>query len=344
MSIIEAIKRVVAGESLTEDAAAGVAGKIMAGGASDAQIAALLIALRLKGESVDEIVGFARAMRGGAASIPLKSPDVIDTCGTGGDGIGTFNISTVAAFVAAGAGCKVAKHGNRSSSSRSGSADVLEALGVDIQLPPERTGELIDAIGVGFLFAPQYHPGARHAAAARREIGVRTIFNAIGPLTHPARAARQLMGVYDGRLTEPMAHVLARLGSVHCLVVHGEDGLDEVTLTGRTWVSELKDGVVTTYSIHPCDFGMETIVNHEPLRGGAPADNARLAREVLGGAQGPRREITLLNAGAAIYVGGVARTLADGVRLAGQSIDSGRALEKLDALIVAGGSGGGARE
>jgi anthranilate phosphoribosyltransferase len=230
MTIGEAIQSVIDGRHLDEDQAAAVATEIMAGRATSAQIAALLVALRVKGETVDEITGFVRAMRQGATRVAVCSDRLVDTCGTGGDRSRTFNISTVSAFVAAGAGCKVAKHGNRSISSHCGSADVLKSLGVDVEMTPEESAHCIDEIGVGFLFAPQYHSGARHAAGPRREIGVRTIFNMLGPLLNPAGAQRQLMGVYDRRLTHPIAQVLQRLGSVHCLVVHGEDGLDEIAL------------------------------------------------------------------------------------------------------------------
>ena len=257
MTLTEAIHTVVNGVSLDEDQAATVAHEIMAGNATPAQIAALLVALRVKGETVDEIAGFVRAMRAGATPAPARSDNLVDTCGTGGDSSGTFNISTVSALVAAGAGCKVAKHGNRSISSSCGSADVLQSLGVNVEMPPEAAARCIDEIGVGFLFAPQYHPGARHAAGPRREIGTRTIFNVLGPLLNPAGARRQLMGVYDANLTDPIAQVLRRLGSTHCLVVHGEDGLDEITLAARTHVAELKDGAVCSRTISPEEFGFK---------------------------------------------------------------------------------------
>lgn len=228
--ITDAIRRVVFGQSLSEDEAGAVAGCIVRGEASAAQIGALLVALRMKGETVEEISGFVRAVRSAATAVPIRSRDALDTCGTGGDGLGTFNISTVAAFVAAGAGCHIAKHGNRASSSKCGSADVLEALGVNVQMTPERSARCIDEIGVGFLFAPQYHPGARHAVGPRREIGVRTIFNTLGPLVNPAGTTRQLMGIYDPRLTEVAAQVLQRNGSTHVMVVCAEDGLDEISI------------------------------------------------------------------------------------------------------------------
>ncbi len=333
MTITEGIQIAIAGRDLSEDQAAAVASEIMSGQATAAQIAALLVALRVKGECVAEIAGFVRAMRAGATRAPARSDNLVDTCGTGGDGSGTFNISTVSALVAAGAGCKVAKHGNRSISSNCGSADVLKALGVNIELPPAESAKCIDEIGVGFLFAPQYHPGARYAAGPRREIGVRTIFNMIGPLLNPAGARRQLMGVYDRALTEPIAQVLRRLGSSHCLVVHGEDGLDEITLSGATYVAELKNGSVRSFTISPEEFGIAT-APLEVLAGGDREDNARLAREILDGKAGPPRDVVLLNAGAAIYVGGVADSIGEGVRLAAESIDSGRARATLDALIA----------
>ena len=332
MTLQEAIRTVIDARDLTEDQAETVAREIMAGSATPAQIAALLVGLRVKGETVDEIVGFVRAMRGGATPAPARSDDLVDTCGTGGDGSGTFNISTVAAFVAAGAGCKVAKHGNRSISSKCGSADVLRALGVNIEMPPEEAARCIDEIGVGFLFAPQYHPGARHAAGPRREIGVRTIFNMLGPLLNPAGARRQLMGVYDRKLTDPIAQVLHRLGSTHCLIVHGEDGLDEITLCGRTFVTELKDGELRSYTLTPEEFGLATADPNE-LAGGDAAENARIARTILSGESGPARDIVVLNAGASIYVGGQTDSIADGVLRAAASIDAGKAQAALEALV-----------
>ncbi|MFQ5806980.1 MAG: anthranilate phosphoribosyltransferase [Phycisphaerae bacterium] len=335
MTVQEAIRHVVEGRSLNEDQAAGVAREIMAGNATPAQIAALLVGLRIKGESVEEITGFVRAMRQGATPSPAHSDMLVDTCGTGGDGAGTFNISTVSAFVAAGAGCKIAKHGNRSVSSTCGSADVLQALGVNVEMAPEHSARCIEEIGFGFLFAPQYHPGARHAAAARREIGVRTIFNLLGPLLNPAGARRQLLGVYDPKLTEPIARVLQRLGCTHCLVVHGEDGLDEITLAGKTLVAELKSGAIRSFTISPEEMGVQR-AKLDTLRGGDPENNARIARNVLSGQPGPARSVVLLNAGASIYVGGKAASIAEGVQRAAESIDTGRARATLDALIACG--------
>jgi anthranilate phosphoribosyltransferase len=333
MTVQEAIQRVIEGRSLDEHEAAAVAGEIMAGHATPAQIAALLVGLRTKGETVAEITGFVRTMRQGARPVPAVAGDLVDTCGTGGDRSGTFNISTVSAFVAAGAGCRIAKHGNRCVSSGCGSADVLQALGVDIEMSPEAAAHCIDEIGVGFLFAPQYHPGARHAAVPRREIGVRTIFNVLGPLLNPAGARRQLLGVYDRKLTDPIAQVLHRLGSTHCLVVHGEDGLDEITLAGRTHVSELKDNTIRSFTISPADLGVEP-AGLDALRGGDAETNAGIARRVLNGGRGPTRDVVLLNAGAAIYVGGQAASIGEGFHRAAESIDSGRAQAALDALVA----------
>jgi anthranilate phosphoribosyltransferase len=333
MTVAEAIQLAINGRDLSEAQAAEVAAEIMAGKVTPAQIAALLVALRAKGESVEEITGFVRAMRQGALPAPARSDNLVDTCGTGGDRSGTFNISTVSALVAAGAGCKVAKHGNRSISSSCGSADVLQSLGVNIEMSPEDSARCIDEIGVGFLFAPQYHPGARHAAGPRREIGVRTVFNMLGPLLNPAGARRQLMGVYDRTLTEPIAQVLQRLGSVHCLVVHGEDGLDEITLAGRTFVTELRNNAVRSFTVCPGDFGVAE-AELDALRGGDAHANARIAREVLDGEPGPARDVVLLNAGASIYAGGQADSIGAGVRRAAESIDSGSARAKLAALVA----------
>ena len=325
-----AIRRIVDGCDLEEDRAHGAASRIMAGEATPAQIGALLVALRMKRETIAEIVAFARAMREQARPIRL-STDAIDTCGTGGDGARTFNVSTVAAFVAAGAGCHVAKHGNRAVSSRCGSADLLEALGVDIAAGPSVAAQQIDGLGVGFLFAQHYHGAARHAAGPRREIAIRSIFNIVGPLANPARVRRQLVGVFESRLTETVARALARLGVVHALVVHGADGLDEITLDGPTRITELRGGSVSTYSIDPGTFGIPRCPSTR-FAGGSSADNARLCLDVLSGCPGPARDIVLLNAGAAIHVAGRAASIADGIVRARESIDTGRARAKLEAL------------
>ncbi len=320
--------------ALTSAQAEGVADALLAGVATPAQVAAILFGLRLKGETVDEIAGFARAMRRGAVAIPVDADALVDPVGTGGDGLNTFNISTTAAFVAAAAGCRVAKHGNRAISSRCGSADVLRELGVCVDAPPERTARCIRELGIGFLYAPLYHPGMRALMGPRTELGVRTIFNMIGPLTNPAGARRHVIGIYDRRWTHRIAEVLGRLGSTHALVVHGEDGLDEISLSGRTTVSELRDGKVETYSITPEEFGLAR-AGLDAIGGADPTQNATTLSSVLSGEIGPRRDIVLLNAAATIYVAGVAATLGDGVARAAAAIDSGAAMEKLRALVRA---------
>ncbi len=331
MDIKEAIHTVIASRNLEQAEAYRIADEIMSGCVTDAQIAALLVALRLKGETIDEITGFARAMREKATFIRCDAECIVDTCGTGGDRAGTFNISTLSAFVAAGAGCNVAKHGNRSVSSRCGSADLLAELGVNIEITPEAVEKCIDEIGIGFLFAPLLHKAMKYAIGPRREIGVRTIFNILGPLTNPAGAKRQLLGVFDGDLTEPLARVLKKLGSEHVLVVHGEDGLDEMTLTGKTKVSELRDGEIHSYFLDPEQFHLNRIQPKE-IRGGEPAENAKIALDVLQGVENAARNMVLLNAGAGIYVGGLAQSLGEGIERSMESIDSGKAFEKLEAL------------
>jgi anthranilate phosphoribosyltransferase len=311
---------------------------IMTGQATPAQIGGYLVALRMKGETVEEITGSAQAMRRAAVPVRPTRPDVIDTCGTGGDRAGTFNISTTTAFVVAGAGLGVAKHGNRSVSSCSGSADVLEALGLNLNLSPERVAQAIDEIGVGFIFAPNFHPAMRHAIGPRRELGVRTIFNILGPLTNPAGASAQLLGVYDPTLTEVLANVLRELGSRAAYVVHGFGGLDELTTGGPNVVSYFgiapADGQVITETLDPRALGFEP-APPESLRGGNPQENARLTRAVLAGEEhGHRRDVVLLNAAAALVAGGIAADLAEGIARAAESIDSGAALRKLDALIA----------
>ncbi|MCC7206224.1 MAG: anthranilate phosphoribosyltransferase [Anaerolineae bacterium] len=337
MSIQHAISRLARHEHLTADEAEAAMDAIMSGDASPAQIGGFLMALRMKGETVDEIAGSARAMRRAANQAPVHVVDVerlIDTCGTGGDGAGTFNISTTVAFVVAGAGLPVAKHGNRSVSSKSGSADVLAALGVNLNLTPPQVGECIDAVGIGFLFAPTFHPAMRHAIGPRRELAVRTLFNVLGPLTNPAGARRQLMGVYDPALTEPLARVLLQLGAVAAFVVHGDGGLDELTTTGPNRVSELCGGEVNSYTLDPAQLGLPR-AKPEALIGGDPAENARITRGILDGSiRDARRDVTLLNAAAALVAGGLAHDLPGGLELAARSIDSGAALGKLDALIA----------
>lgn len=328
--IKEAISMLISGQSLTEEQAAQVMDEIMDGKASPAQIGAFLTALRLKGETVEEIVGLAKTMR--EKAIPVNtSAQVVDTCGTGGDNSNTFNISTAAALVAAAAGIKIAKHGNRAMSSHCGSADVLEALGVRIDLTAEQVAKCIEEIGIGFLFAPLFHPAMKHVAATRREIGIRTVFNILGPLTNPARTKAQVLGVADISLLEKLSAALIKLGCHHALVIHGEDGLDEITLTGKTFIYEVKEGKTTSYSITPEELGLPR-ASKEQLKGGTPQDNANLLRSILSGARGAQRDIVLANAAAALLVGERVQTLQQGVSLAAEVIDSGQALLKLEEL------------
>jgi len=329
--IKEAIQALASGRSLTMEEAATVMEEIMRGEATPAQIAAFVTALRLKEETVDEIVGLAKTMRSKAIPVTVDEP-VVDTCGTGGDGLQTFNISTAAAFVAAGAGLKVAKHGNRAMSSHCGSADVLEALGVKIDLNAEQVQRCLEEVGIGFMFAPAFHPAMKYAAAPRREIGIRTVFNILGPLTNPAGAKAQVLGVADGSLVEKLALVLQSLGCQRAIVVHGEDGLDEITLTGKTQVCELKDGRTKSYSISPEDFGLLR-ADLSSLRGGTADENATLLRNILAGAPGHQRDVVLMNAAAALVVGDRSPSLQQGVALAREVIDSGHALAKLEQLI-----------
>ncbi len=338
MTVQQAVRDVVSGKNLDESVANRVASAIMAGEATPAQIGALLVGLRMKGETVEEILGFVKAMRARMIPVRVSGDRLIDTCGTGGDAgavgpvpIGTFNVSTVAAFVAAGAGCRVAKHGNLAVSSRCGSADLLRALGLAVEMSAAESARCIEEIGIGFLFAPLFHQSLRHAVKPRREIGVRTILNIAGPLANPAGARRQLVGVFDGSLTEPLAHVLHELGSTHSLIVHGEDGLDEISVTGPTRVTELRGGRTRTFTIHPHEFGLNT-ASLADIQGGDSKTNAQIAVQVLSGARGPARDIVLLNAGAAIYVSGRCDSLSSGITLAAESIDSGRAIGKLHAL------------
>ena len=329
--IKEAISKVIARTNLTEAEAETVMREIMQGEATDAQIAAYITALRMKGETVEEITGSARVMREKAVPIKVDARYQVDTCGTGGDMAHTFNISTTAAFVVAASGVTVAKHGNRSVSSKSGSADVLQALGVNIEIPSHRAEECIKDIGIGFLFAPMMHLAMKYAIGPRREIGIRTIFNVLGPLTNPAKVTAQVMGVYAADLTTLLARALGNLGTSHAFVVHGMDGLDEITITGRTKVSEFKDGKVEDYFIHPSDFGLAT-GKAEDLKGGDAKENAAITIDVLKGQKGPRRDIVLLNAAAALAAAGRATDLKEGITLAAASIDSGAALNKLEQL------------
>ena len=323
-----ALGRLTAGQSLGREETEHLFGLLMDGGVSDGLKAALLVALRMKGEAAAEICGAATAMRRRAIPIPHRRERVVDTCGTGGDGRGTFNISTAAALVAAAAGLPVAKHGNRSVSSRSGSADVLAALGVPIEVTPEASGRALDEIGIAFLFAPLHHPAMREVMPVRRELGMRTIFNVLGPLTNPAGARRQLMGVYSAELVPVIAQVLADLGSEHAMVVHGSDGLDEITTTGATRVSEVIGGEVRSYTLEPERFGLPRACLCD-LAGGGPEENAAVMLRLLAGEPGPLADITALNAGAALYVGGVAADLEEGVERARATLAAGAAAGKL---------------
>jgi anthranilate phosphoribosyltransferase len=335
--IREAIAKLIEKESLRSDEAEGVMQEIMAGEATPSQIGAFLIALRMKQETAEEIVGCARAMRAHAIKVATKRSPVVDTCGTGGDGASTFNVSTVVAFVIAGAGVAVAKHGNRSVSSRCGSADVLEALGARIELAPDDIARCLDETGIGFLFAPSLHPAMKHAAAPRREIGARTIFNVLGPLTNPASASIQLLGVYDPRLTETLAQVLGTMGTEAALVVHGADGLDELSTTGINKVTQLQQGSLKTYYLDPQEMGLPR-ADLNSLKGGLPEDNARIMKGLLEGDKGSKRDMALLNAAAALLAAGKAADFKEGLGLAAESIDSGRALHKLDEFILASNS------
>jgi len=328
--IREAIARIVDGASLTAEEAAAVMGEIMDGQATPAQIGALITALRMKGETPEEIAGFAVAMRQRAHRIEPQVPTFVDVVGTGGDRSGTFNISTVAAFVVAGAGVPVAKHNNRAVSSRCGSADLLEALGVPADVEPERARRAIEEVGIGFLFAPRFHPAMRHAAGPRREVGIRTVFNVLGPLTNPAGARHQVVGVYHASLVEPIARVLQQLGTRHAFVVHG-DGMDELAPSGPSYVAEVREGQVRTFELQPEDAGLP---RHpaQAVRGGEASQNARLALSVLRGERGAHRDVVLLNAAAALVAAGTCSDLREGAERAAESIDRGAALGKLEQL------------
>lgn len=330
--IQEAIAKIAEGMNLSEKEAGEVMLEIMQGSVSDAQIAAYLMGLRMKGETVEEITGSVQTMRSLAQRVHVTDPMVVDTCGTGGDRANTFNISTTAAFVVAGAGITVAKHGNRSVSSRSGSADVLTALGVNINLSPDRVSDCINEVGIGFLFAPLFHGAMKHCAKPRSEMGIRTLMNIMGPLANPAGATIQVLGVYDKALTEKLAQVLIRLGTQHCFVIHGLDGLDEITLTTNTYVSEGKTGRVSGYTIGPSDFDLEP-VHPKDLKGGDPKDNAAIIQDILRGKRNAKREIALINAAPAFVACERAKTLREGYEEAKRTVDSGAAQEKLEKLI-----------
>jgi anthranilate phosphoribosyltransferase len=330
----ETIFQLVERQDLTPDDAEEIMDTIMDGKATPAQIGAFLTALRMKGESPVEIAAFARVMRHHAVTVaPVTKKTLVDTCGTGGDGTQTFNISTASAFVAAGAGVPVVKHGNRSVSSNCGSADVLSMLGVNLAVDPRKQGEVVEQVGIAFLFAPNHHPAMRHVMPVRQELGCRTVFNILGPLINPAGAQAQVLGVYDPGLTNTMAEVLRLLGLSRAMVVHGA-GLDEITTTGETTVCELGEGNIRSYSLDCRTFGIAP-ASHSDLRGGDVKENARIIREILAGEKGACRDIVLMNAGAAIYIGGQARDLHEGIALAGSSIDSGSAGARLDALVDA---------
>ena len=330
--IREAIEAVVSGESLSMEAAAQVMNEIMSGEATPAQFGAFVTALRLKGETVDEIAGMAQVMREHSLHVEVDG-NLVDTCGTGGDGSGTFNISTAAAFVAAGGGAKVAKHGNRAMSGSSGSADVLEALGAKIDLSPASVARCINETGFGFMFAQGFHPSMRFAATPRREIGIRTVFNILGPLTNPAGAGAQVIGVADASMANKMAQVLGRLGSRRALVVHGSDGLDEISITGPTRIWELEDGNVSGYEISPEDAGLSRAPLNEIQASDAEA-SARIFRAVLEGEPGAARDIVVLNAAAALLAGELVGSLEEGVQAAAASVDSGKALQSLEAFVA----------
>lgn len=329
----QVIARLLAGTGLTEEEAGACMEEIMEGAATPAQIAGFVIALRAKGETIDEVAGLVRTMRRYAEKVEV-SGDVLDTCGTGGDRSGTFNVSTAAAIVCAGAGAKVAKHGNRAASSRCGSADVLEALGVKIDLPPAGVAACIEEAGIGFCFAPVFHPAMRHAGSTRRELGVPTIFNFLGPLTNPAGATRQALGVSDPRMVEKMVHTLGRLGSRHVLAFHGDKGLDELSTSGPSQVYELVEGEVRRWTIDPGELGLP-LSPLEDVAGGTAEENAAAIRSVLDGTPGPHRDIVLLNAAAGLVAGGQAGSMGDGLARAAESVDSGEAARRLDSLIAA---------
>ena len=330
--IKEAISRIVSGSNLSSAEAREVMKEIMQGQATPAQIAAFLTALRMKGETADEIAGFAQVMRESAIAVKPKRNQLVDTCGTGGDAKGTFNISTTVAFVAAGAGLAVAKHGNRSVSSKCGSADLLQALGVNLELSAEQVAQCIDEVGIGFLFAPRFHPAMKHALGPRQEIGVRTVFNILGPLSNPAKAKRQLLGVYHSDLTKTMAEVLNALGSDEAYVVHGADGLDELSTTGKNKVSHLRNNRIVTYYLDPQELGLPR-ASVSDLSGGTVEDNVQITKAILKGELGPKRDVVLLNAAAVLIVGGKASSFSEGLKLAAESIDSGNAQRKLEQLV-----------
>ncbi|NBN64112.1 anthranilate phosphoribosyltransferase [Pannonibacter tanglangensis] len=326
------IARIAEGDALSRDEARAAFDIILSGEATPSQLGGFLMGLRLRGETVDEVTGAVASMR--ARMLPVAAPaDAIDIVGTGGDATGSYNISTCAALVVAGCGVKVAKHGNRSLSSKSGSSEALAQLGVNIDIGPERISACVAEAGIGFMFAPLHHAAMKHVGPTRIELGTRTIFNLLGPLSNPAGVKRQMTGVFDGRWVEPIAHVLKNLGSEHVWIVHGSDGMDEITTTGPTEVAELKDGVVRTFTITPADAGLPT-ARFEDLKGGTPEENAAALRAVLAGAKNPYRDVVLINAAASLIVAGKVATLPEGVALAARSLDSGDALDRLERLVA----------
>ena len=333
MDMQAAIKAVTEHKNLSSDEMTSVMRLIMTGEATPAQVGGFLIGLRMKGETVEEVAAAAGVMRELSTRVNVEKQQLVDTCGTGGDASGSFNISTASAFVVAAAGGKVAKHGNRSVSSKSGSADVLEAAGVNLELSPEQVAACVNDIGVGFMFAPMHHSAMKHAIGPRREMAVRTIFNVLGPLTNPAGAPNQVLGVFSKEWVEPLAQVLKQLGSDHVLVVHADDGLDEISIGSATHVAELKDGEVTTYTVKPEDFGMQR-ADLSALRADDAEDSLRIIKSVLANEAGPARDIVCLNAGAAIYAAGLASSFAEGVGRAQEVIASGEAAAKLEQLVT----------
>jgi len=328
----EIITKLVAGQNLSSAQAAGIINEILSGSLTDAQIAAFITAMSIKGETFEELAGAANAMRSKAARLQVTARTVVDTCGTGGDGLDTFNISTAAAFVVAGAGITVAKHGNRSVSSKCGSADVLEQLGVNLEVEPETVERAVNEIGIGFMFAPKFHGAMKYAAKARREVGIRSIFNMLGPLTNPAAASCQLLGVYKPQLTEMFANALKLLGCRRAFVVHGHDGLDEISVCDNTRVSELDNGVVKTYDIFPERF-FGQLAEPDSLTGGDASVNAGIISDIFGGKQGAKRNVVVINAAAAIVAAGKAADMTEGVKTAQESIDAGMAAKKLKELV-----------
>ena len=333
MNIQQAIKSVIAKQNLNEDQMHDVMNSIMTGQTTDAQIGAFLIGLSMKGETIEEITASAKVMRALATPVEIGNSDyLVDTCGTGGDGLGLFNISTASAFVVAAAGGKVAKHGNRSISSKSGSADVLESAGVNLDLSPRIIGQCVEEIGVGFMFAPAHHSAMKYAIGPRKELAIRTIFNVLGPLTNPAKAPNQVMGVYDKSLIEPIANVLKSLGSRHVMVVHSADGLDELSIAEKTYVAELKEGVVTTYTIHPQKLGF-VLGDLNDIKADDAKDSLNIIKDAFSGKEGAARDIISLNAGAAIYVCGLTNSLMSGIERSRLALSDGSAQQKLDDYI-----------